>query len=172
MCACGVYALQSSSSVTILPPMLLEYYFLIIVVSLTTKINIATCTYITNTITMSCFHYPPIMNPAGSTTLPPTPTMPTIPTPTAPPFNCTEFELQLGNAVHSVTNNLTTGTSRFSLSGSVEICLGGSFFSVCDVGWGQEEAQVACNALNYRYRKLISDSNCAKRSTILAQMPV
>ena len=125
-----------------------------------------------NTITVSCIHYPPLMNPAGSTTLPPTTVMPTIPTPTAPPFNCTEFELQLGNAVHSVTNNLTTGTSRFSVSGSVEICLGGSFFSVCDVGWGQEEAQVACNALNYRYRKLISDSNCARRSTILAQVPV
>ena len=96
------------------------------------------------------------MNPAGST-LPPTPTTPTTPTPTVPPVTCTEFELQLGNAVHSVMDDLMTGTSRFSVSGTVEICLGGSFFSICDEGWGQEEAQVTCNALNYpstSYRKL------------------
>ena len=114
------------------------------------------------------------MNPAGST-LPPMPTMPTTPTPTVPPVICTEFELRLGNVVHSVMENFTTGISRFSVSGTIEICLGGSFFSVCDEGWGQEEAQVACNALNYpsaSYRKLISDSNRARRSTILAKVPV
>ena len=100
------------------------------------------------------------MNVAVST-IPPMPMMPTTsttPTPTVPPVTCTEFEIQLGNAVHSVMEDPMTGISRFSVSGTVEICLGGSFLSICDEGWGQEEAQVACNALNYpstSYRKLI-----------------
>ena len=100
---------------------------------------------------------------AAAPTLPPTPITPTTPTLTVPPVTCTEFELQLGNAVYSTTEDLTTGTSRFSVSGTVEICLGGSFFSVCDEGWRQEEAQVTCNALNYpstSYRKLILLALC------------
>jgi hypothetical protein len=61
--------------------------------------------------------------------------------------------------VYSTVDDLTTGTSRFSVSGHIEICLGGSLFSICDEGWGEEEAQVACNALNYlsrNYRKLLA----------------
>ena len=64
--------------------------------------------------------------------------------------------------MHSTMEDLTTGTNPFSVSGSVEICLGGSFLSICDEGWGQEEAQVACNALNYpstSYCKLIHNNN-------------
>ena len=42
--------------------------------------------------------------------------------------------------------------SHLSVSGNVEVCIGGLFYSICDEGWGQEEAQVACNALNYPSR--------------------
>ena len=93
-----------------------------------------------------------------TSTLPSTTDPTATPTPTSITPTCNEFDLQLGNAVNSVTDDLTTGTSRFSVSGNVEICLGGLFYSICDEGWGQEEAQVACNALNYpsrNYRKFI-----------------
>ena len=88
-----------------------------------------------------------IVTPTEGPTVPPTPTG--IPT-------CADFELQLGNEVYSVVEDLTTHTSAFSVSGNVEICVAGTFYSVCDEGWGQEEARVACNALNYpsrNYRK-------------------
>ena len=82
--------------------------------------------------------------------------------------------------MHSSTYDFTTGTSRFSVSGNIEICLGGIFYSICDEGWGQEEAQVACNALNYpsrNYRKLIQYvASCKEVSIVSAvchlQMPV
>ena len=91
---------------------------------------------------------------AAASTLPPTPTPPITPG----PGTCTDFDLQLGNAAFSETGDLRTGIRHTAVSGNVEICFGGSFYSICDEGWGQEEAQVACNALNYptgEYRKFI-----------------
>ena len=33
--------------------------------------------------------------------------------------------------------------------GVVETCFNGSYFSVCDIGWDDVEAQLICNALGY-----------------------
>ena len=83
-------------------------------------------------------------------------TIPTAtPTPTVTP-TCADFDLRLGNMIYSVTDDILAGTSRLTVGGRVEVCFGGSFYSICDEGWGQEEAQVTCNALNYpsrNYRK-------------------
>ena len=85
------------------------------------------------------------------------PTETAIPTPTATP-TCTDFDIRLGDMVNSVRFDITTGTSRFSVSGRIEVCVLGSFYSICDEGWGQEEARVICNVLNYsptNYRKFV-----------------
>ncbi len=35
--------------------------------------------------------------------------------------------------------------------GRVEVCLGGSYSSVCDIGWTSEDAQVACRQLGFEH---------------------
>ena len=75
-----------------------------------------------------------------------------VPTPTAPP-RCNDFDLRLGN-----TSSSFQGTNLVYYAGTVETCFNGSYFSICDIGWDDVEAQLICNALGLiepYYRKLV-----------------
>ena len=66
-----------------------------------------------------------------------------------PPSGCTEFDLRLNNASFSSDNVLV-------VEGNVEICINGTYVAICDVGWDDVEAQLACNIAGYNapfYRK-------------------
>ena len=43
----------------------------------------------------------------------------------------------------NLVGNLTSG------EGSIEVCQDGSWYQVCDEGWSQEDATVACKSLGY-----------------------
>ncbi len=42
-----------------------------------------------------------------------------------------------------------------SLISGVEICLGGEYAGICDVGWNDRAARVACNQFGYTDGELI-----------------
>ena len=98
--------------------------------------------------------------PSNTGTVPPTASGdgPTIAPPT-PESPCEDFNLRLSNQVFSVEVSTLTGESLFFVEGTVEVCIDGVFYAICDKGWDQEDAQVACTVLNYEpsaYRKLFS----------------
>lgn len=33
--------------------------------------------------------------------------------------------------------------------GNIEVCINGNYIAICDIGWDDEDAQVACNSLGY-----------------------
>lgn len=76
--------------------------------------------------------------------------------PPIPEFPCENFDLRLSNEVFSVDVSTLTGDTIFSVEGTVEVCISGIFYTICDEGWDQDDAQVACTVLNYgprSYRK-------------------
>ena len=41
--------------------------------------------------------------------------------------------------------------------GNVEVCVDGSYFAICDIGWDDRDAQIVCNAIGFSepfFRKL------------------
>ena len=66
-----------------------------------------------------------------------------IPVFTTPEPRCNDFDLRLANISYFVQNGSQV------VAGNVETCLSGSYFSICDIGWDDVEAQLICNALGY-----------------------
>ena len=64
-------------------------------------------------------------------------------TATIPP-TCQELSLRLVNQRFYFTDGFYA-----VYEGNVEVCLSGTYIAICDVGWGDEDAQVACNDLGY-----------------------
>lgn len=65
------------------------------------------------------------------------------------PAACQDFNLRLSNQ--------TASTEQGIYEGNVDVCLNGTYVAVCDLGWSDVEAQVACNILGYLepfYREL------------------
>ena len=55
---------------------------------------------------------------------------------------CTDNSLRLANLVTSTSSN-----GLVTIEGHVEICLSGTYYAICDEGWDDRDAQVACRAL-------------------------
>ena len=75
-----------------------------------------------------------------------------IPVVTTPAPSCNDFDLRLANMSFVLVDNSS------AVTGNVETCFGGSYFSICDVGWDDVEAQLVCNVLGYAeplFRKFV-----------------
>ena len=75
-----------------------------------------------------------------------------IPVVTTPAPSCDDFDLRLVNTSFVLVD------SNPAITGNVEACLGGSYISICDVGWDDVEAQLFCYALGYSepfFRKFV-----------------
>ena len=68
-----------------------------------------------------------------------------------PTSSCYEGEVRLENSTYTYYN----GTSSYG--GRVEVCYNDTFYPVCDEGWTDSDAAVACNNIGYSYyfRKLL-----------------
>ena len=53
-----------------------------------------------------------------------------------------ENSLRLAN---QVTSNSSDGQVAFE--GHIEICISGTYYAVCDEGWDDQDAEVACRVL-------------------------
>ena len=65
-----------------------------------------------------------------------------VPTLTPPP-GCTEFDLIITNTSFSSHDVYVV------YEGNVEICINGTYVAVCDLGWDDVEAQLACSIDGY-----------------------
>ena len=73
---------------------------------------------------------------AGFSTLSPTP-------------SCYDGQLRFSNIIYGST---LAGASY--VQGRVEVCVSGIFGAICDVGWDQLDAQVACREFGYNSTSL------------------
>ena len=53
-----------------------------------------------------------------------------------------ENSLRLANQVTTVSSG-----GLVTIEGHIEICISGSYFAICDEGWDDQDAQVACRVL-------------------------
>ena len=65
-----------------------------------------------------------------------------FPTVTPPP-GCNEFDMQLTNTFSYFQDG------NLIYEGNVEICINGTYVAICDLGWDDVEAQLACNIAGY-----------------------
>ena len=75
--------------------------------------------------------------------------------------SCLEFELRLTNITYFSQDQSRfrrlADTSVVVYQGNVEICINGTYVAICDLGWDDVEAQLACNSVGYSepfFRKL------------------
>ena len=64
-----------------------------------------------------------------------------IPVFTTPEPRCNDFDLTLENISFFLQDSYVV------YAGNVETCINGTYFSICDIGWDDVEAQLICNAL-------------------------
>ena len=60
---------------------------------------------------------------------------------------CEDFDLQLSNQVFSINVSNLPEEIIVIIEGTVEICIDGIFYAICDEGWDQEDAQLACTVV-------------------------
>ena len=60
-----------------------------------------------------------------------------------PEPGCSEFDLRLTNTSFSSQDVYVV------YEGNVEICVNGTYVAICDLGWDNVEAQLACNLEGY-----------------------
>ena len=62
-----------------------------------------------------------------------------------------------GMIIPYLTTAFVENASHNATGGDFEICIGGFYGSVCDIGWDQGDALTVCNAiLGSNYGKLLS----------------
>ena len=62
----------------------------------------------------------------------------------APIPPCTEFDFRARN----LSSKTAQGFYQI-IEANVEICINGTYVAICDLGWDDKEAQLACNALGF-----------------------
>jgi len=58
--------------------------------------------------------------------------------------SCNDGQLRLGNGSYG-----STPAGAIYHEGRVEVCINETFGAICDVGWDQLDAQVACRQFGY-----------------------
>ena len=57
---------------------------------------------------------------------------------------CVDFDLRARNETY-----LTSRGVYQVYEANIEVCIDGTYVAVCDLGWDDTDAQLACNALGY-----------------------
>ena len=68
------------------------------------------------------------------------------------PIPCSPFDVRARNHTYRITQGL-----YIIIEANIEVCIDGAYVAVCDLGWDDNDAQLACNALGYNepfYRML------------------
>ena len=81
------------------------------------------------------------------------------------PIPCSPFDVRARNQTHRTTQGFYT-----TIEANIEVCINGAYVAVCDLGWDDNDAQVACNTLGYnepfyRMSRSITHAHCAKYMT-------
>ena len=74
---------------------------------------------------------------------------------------CNEFDLRTRNETYQATQ----GFYR-TFEANIEVCLNGTYVAICDLGWEDAEAQLACSTLGYNepyYRMLVRIHDLEKK---------
>ena len=77
-----------------------------------------------------------------------------IPPVSTPEPRCNDFDLRLSNTSYTFEG------SSFVYGGNAEVCVDGSYFAICDIGWDDRDAQFVCNSVGYGdpfFRKWINN---------------
>ena len=66
-----------------------------------------------------------------------------VPLPTTPPPFCSEGDLREVSRDYSFVRSMY-GTYQSIVDYRLEVCIGGEYTSICDIGWDDRDAAVAC----------------------------
>ena len=62
---------------------------------------------------------------------------------------CYEGDTRLANQIYDSTYDEQTGRYLSSYAGRVEVCYNGEYRPICEIGWDQLDAEVACRSVGY-----------------------
>ena len=68
------------------------------------------------------------------------------------PLPCLPFDVRESNQTYRTTQGFYS-----IIEANIEVCIDGAYVAVCDLGWDDNDAQLACNVLGYNepfYRML------------------